>query len=247
MKRIALISDIHGNVPALEAVLEDIGARTIDELICLGDLVGKGPESKKAVDLIRQHCDHVVMGNWDDFITKPTDYDVIKWHQKQLSEHDFDYLRSLPHSYEFWLSGQLIRVFHASPRSVYERIQPWDAIEERLSLLQNSNLTENIAGITEPNVIAYGDIHNAYIQHHNRQTIINVGSVGNPLDKIQASYVILEGEPNETKEGTFAIQFMRVPYDVDLAIQRAIDVNMPELNEYTIELRTGQYRGLKNS
>ncbi|GAE31228.1 metallophosphoesterase family protein [Alkalihalobacillus hemicellulosilyticus] len=245
MKRLAIVSDIHGNIPALEAVLEDIGIRSIDEIICLGDLVGKGPESKKSVDLIKQHCDYVVMGNWDDFITKPTDYEVIKWHQEQLTDEDFQYLRSLPHSYEFWLSGQLIRLFHASPRSVYERIQPWDAIDDRMSLFRNSELTANIAGETEPNIIIYGDIHNAYIEHHKRQTIMNVGSVGNPLDQVQASYVIVEGIPDQLEEGVFSIQFMRVPYDVELAIQRAKEMSMPELEEYTLELRTGQYRGAK--
>ena len=65
---------------------------------------------------------------------------------KQLSEEQNDYLRSLPFSVEFYMSGKLIRMFHASPRSLYERIQPHASREERISMFENSELTENIEG-----------------------------------------------------------------------------------------------------
>lgn len=68
MKKIAILSDIHGNMPALEAVIEDIKCRNIDEVICIGDLIGKGPEPAKVIAKIRNHCDVVIRGNWDEFI-----------------------------------------------------------------------------------------------------------------------------------------------------------------------------------
>ena len=120
--------------------------RGIERIICLGDLVGKGPHSSEAIEIIRKECEVVVMGNWDDFITKLTEFEALKWHQKQLSEEQNDYLRRLPFSIEFYMSGKLIRMFHASPRSLYERIQPHASREERISMFENSELTENIEG-----------------------------------------------------------------------------------------------------
>ena len=66
MERIALISDVHGNMPALEAVLADVERRGVARVFCLGNLVGKGPHSDRAVDRCRERCERVVRGNWDD-------------------------------------------------------------------------------------------------------------------------------------------------------------------------------------
>ncbi len=245
MDKIAIISDIHGNIPALQSVLEDINQRDIETIYCLGDIVGKGPESSHAVDIIREQCKYVIKGNWDDFITKPNELSTIKWHQAQLTNNQKQYLDELPFSTEFFMSGRFIRLFHASPRSVYERIQPWDSIEQRLSLFENSNMTENIVGERTPDVICYGDIHNAYIQNFEGKTLCNVGSVGNPLEITQSSYVILEGSYNDREASSFSIQFIRVPYDIDLSIELAKKANMPDIEPYIKELKTARYRGLK--
>ncbi|MGG3562959.1 metallophosphoesterase family protein [Neobacillus rhizosphaerae] len=244
MEKIAVISDIHGNIPALESVLSDIDSRNIKRIICLGDLVGKGPQSSMAIQIIQKHCERVIRGNWDDFFPKPQEADTIKWHQNQLTKHQMDYLKDLPFSVEFMMSGKLVRMFHASPRSVYERIQPWDSLERRLSMFENTACTENIEGKREPDVVCYGDIHNAYQQNIKGKTLCNVGSVGNPLDLTQASYAILEGEYNQTEKGVFSIQLVRVPYDIELSIQLAREAAMPELAEYIQELTTAKYRGL---
>ena len=87
MEKIAVISDIHGNIPALESVLQDIKLRGIERIICLGDLVGKGPHSSEAIEIIRKECEVVVMGNWDDFITKPTEFEALKWHQNNYRKN----------------------------------------------------------------------------------------------------------------------------------------------------------------
>lgn len=245
MDKIAVISDIHGNIPALQSVLKDIRAREIHRIICLGDLVGKGPHSSIAVDMVNQYCETVIMGNWDDFITKPSESHTIKWHQDQLTYQQKNYLKQLPFSVEFIMSGRLIRLFHASPRSVYERIQPWDPIDRRLSLFENTINTQNIFGKREPDVICYGDIHNAYIQNFKGKTLCNVGSVGNPLEITQASYAILEGEYGLEETGSFSIQLIRVPYDIELAVKLAKESGMPDLEPYIQELTTARYRGIK--
>ncbi|PFD95702.1 phosphodiesterase [Bacillus cereus] len=245
MDKIAVISDIHGNIPALDAVLKDIKLRGIERIMCLGDLVGKGPHSSEAIEIIRKECEHVVMGNWDDFITKPTESETLEWHQKQLSEQQRNYLRGLPFSIEFIMSGKLIRMFHASPRSLYERVQPGAPIEQRVSLFENSNLTENIEGERKPDVVCYGDIHQAYVQNFRGKTLCNAGSVGNPLEITQASYLIFEGVYGQKEAASFSIQLVRVPYDIELAIRLAREEEMPEIDAYIQELTTAKYRGLK--
>ncbi len=89
MDRIALISDIHGNMPALEATLQDIQRRDIGRIFCLGDLVGKGPDSDQVVDLCRQVCEATVRGNWDDFIVTQPEHSLAQWHQARLGRERF--------------------------------------------------------------------------------------------------------------------------------------------------------------
>ncbi|WP_251551898.1 metallophosphoesterase family protein [Neobacillus muris] len=246
MEKIAVISDIHGNIPALESVLADINSKNIRRIICLGDIVGKGPQSSMAIKMIEKHCESVVRGNWDDFFPKPQESAVIKWHQNQVTKEQMNYLKELPFSVEFMMSGKLVRMFHASPRSEYERIRPGDPLERRLSMFENTELTQNISENREADVVCYGDIHDAFQQHIKGKTLCNAGSVGNPLDLTQASYAILEGEYGQQENGVFSIQLVRVPYDIDLSIQLAREAEMPELQEYIQELTTAQYRGLKN-
>ncbi|WP_058303639.1 metallophosphoesterase family protein [Gorillibacterium timonense] len=243
MDRIAILSDIHGNVPALEAVLEDIRMRDVTRIYCLGDLVGKGPESDLTVDLVRDRCERIVRGNWDDFVPNVTDSKTINWHQQVLGKERLAFLHTLPFVIEEYISGRYVRLFHASPRSLYERIQPWDEEEKRMSLFAASEwMMEQVTA----DVVGYGDIHQAYLQHlPEGKTLFNTGSVGNPLDLTQASYVILEGVCGSKTPGPFGLQFVRVPYDIERAVQLAVRSAMPEAEAYINELRTAKYRGLK--
>ncbi|MFC1820508.1 metallophosphoesterase family protein, partial [Thermodesulfobacteriota bacterium] len=94
-----------------------------------------------------------------------------------------------------------------------------------------------------PDVVGYGDIHRTYIMSYQDKTLFNVGSVGNPLDLTQASYAILEGKYDSRTDGIFSMFLVRVPYDIELAIKQAEDEDMPDLESYANELRTGRYRG----
>ncbi|PWV94485.1 protein phosphatase [Paenibacillus cellulosilyticus] len=242
MDRIAIISDIHGNLPALQAVLEDINARQISNIYCLGDLIGKGPSSDIVVDLVQRTCDKVIRGNWDDFVSKPSEFEAVKWHQSKLGPERMMYLSQLPFGIEFYMSGRLIRLFHASPRSEYERIQPWESEERRISLFDGS---EHFEREGQADAAGYGDVHNAYVQNFSGKTLFNTGSVGNPLEIPQASYAVLEGRLNSSELTSFGIQLVRVPYDIELAIKQATNESMPDLEAYVLELRTAQYRGKK--
>lgn len=239
MERIAIISDIHGNIPALDAVLEDIKNRDIKRIFCLGDLAGKGPSSPEVVDKIKEHCEVVIKGNWDYYMTEE-DNEILKWHQEKLGIDRLMYMKELPIYKEFYISGKLLRLCHASPNDLFHRVYLSTERIERLKLFKETPTLS-----VKADIVGYGDIHGAHIDNFDGKTIFNVGSVGNPLDITQASYGIIEGKMNEKEISSFSISIVRVPYDIDLAINQAVLTDMPEKEEYINELRTGIYRGRK--
>lgn len=241
MKKIAILSDIHGNMPALESVLEDIKLRQIDEIVCIGDLVGKGPEPSKVIASIQENCDVVIKGNWDEFLLNHSEYESIKWQQNQLSEDDKTYLKQLPFCYEFMLGEKFVRCVHASPRSVYERILPFNPLEKQKTLFENSDQTLNICGDRTPDYYVYGDIHYACVKPiSGKGILVNVGSVGNPLEIPEASYCIFEQIGN-----SIGVQLIRVPYDKEAVIQKARELGMPDIEVYQAEIMDCLYRGRK--
>lgn len=253
MDKIAIISDIHGNLPALEAVLADIKARGIERIYCLGDLVGKGPDSAAVVDCIQQTCEVVIQGNWDLGINLPQELPAGIWQQQQLGTERLAYLKNLGFSVDFYLSGKLFRLFHASSRSVYHRVKRKASKQERLAMFQNTEMTGIPADGKQPDIVGYGDIHIPYLitlmnpsekrsskKQDSGMMLFNVGSVGIPYDGIpQACYSILEGYMDRREPAGFAIQYVRVPYDIDRAVKQAYAVQMPEAQRYELEITTG--------
>jgi protein phosphatase len=244
VESIAIISDIHGNMTALEAVLENINKRGIQRIFCLGDLVGKGPRSAQAVDLVREVCQEVVLGNWDEGIQKVQENKVINWHQDQLGEERLAYLGTLPFHFDFYMSGKYIRLFHASAKSVHHRVVPMiHPKEEKESMFDNTEWITPIDPNKQPDVVGFGDIHVALVEPIDHQrTLFNAGSVGNPLDVPQATYAILHGVYGSTKPSPFSIEITRVPYDIENEVNIAKKMGMPYVEPYTLELREAIYR-----
>ncbi|WP_243454412.1 metallophosphoesterase family protein [Desulfosporosinus fructosivorans] len=242
MEKIAVISDIHGNMPALEAILADIKNKNIERIFCLGDLAGKGPSSAEVVDKIQENCEVVIKGNWDYYLTEEEDREVLMWHQKKLGVERLKYLKNLPIYIEFYISGKLLRLCHASPNDLFHRVYLSTEQSKRMKLFDPTP-TLNV----EADVVGYGDIHGAHIDNFRGKTIFNVGSVGNPLDIAQASYGIIEGELDDKNARPFTIALVRVPYDIELAIDQANSTDMPEKQDYINELKTGIFRGVKCS
>lgn len=240
MDRIAVISDIHGNIPALQATLDDIRSRHISRIFCLGDLVGKGPHSAQAVDLCREVCEMTIRGNWDDLIVTKHEDPVVQWHREQLGAERLAYLADLPYVIDLWMSGKRVRLFHASQIGIYHRVFMADPFDVQMAMFENTAFTGDGSA---PSVVGYGDIHWAFVHCFKHRILFNVGSVGNPLDLTQASYAILEGQYGSEAESSFAIQIVRVPYDIERAIHDAQAMQMPDLQPYINELRTARYRG----
>ncbi|MBN2875962.1 MAG: metallophosphoesterase family protein [Spirochaetales bacterium] len=241
MESIGIISDIHGNSTALTEVLASLKEHAVIRIICLGDLVGKGPQSALAIELCREHCDVVVKGNWDDFILKNHEDDELQWHYDQLNQEQIRYLGTLPESYEFSFGNKNIRLFHSSSRGIYNRVHMHDSYENHAYMFENTDFTGNRI---RPDVVGYGDIHGALIKYFNGRILFNTGSVGNPLDINQASYVIIE-ENEKYDQKSLDFIFKRVLYDVEKELDIARRMRMPKYGEYEKELKTAVYRHRK--
>jgi len=126
MEKLAIISDIHGNLEALKAVLYDIKERGIDKVICLGDIIAKGTNQHQCIELIKNNCNVVLQGNCDEYFTRDIDLsnkskqDIkrITWNKNKLTKEDVEYLRGLPYCFEFYMSGRLVRLFHSTPEKI---------------------------------------------------------------------------------------------------------------------------------
>lgn len=259
MEKVAIISDIHGNLEALTTVLNDIEKRNIKTIYCLGDIIAKGTHASKCLKLIREKCQIVIRGNCDEFFsiehnlenTPELSKRRIIWNQSKLTSEDRQYLLNLPYSHEFYMSGSLIRLFHSTPYKIDGFAASIDSIDKkRAQFLPSKNTpSQKIADI-----VIYGHNHLQYLDRFYNKTLINVGSVGdatdvirkddfdsNPMETTQANYLILEGNLNsKTYDGSLSFQFIRIPYN----IQKELSTNddNPEKEAYITELTEGKYR-----
>lgn len=262
MESIAIISDIHGNLEALNEVLKDIKEKNIEKIYCIGDIIAKGTHQKECLDLVRKHCEVVVKGNCDEHFAKDLDildYPEIEqrriiWNKSKLDGESIQYLRGLPYCYEFYMSGRLIRLFHASPSKINDYISGIDGIDRLFSLFLPSDKT---LSDLKADVVVYGHTHTQYIQKIYNRTIINAGSIGNALDVIRdenkdgdvrntalANYVIISGEL-DCKDMTNKISYelVNVPYDLDNELLSNTD-NI-EFDAYSKEIKEGKYRDME--
>ncbi|GAA1490328.1 metallophosphoesterase family protein [Brachybacterium sacelli] len=241
-QRLAVVSDVHGNLTAYEAVLADIAERGITRVINLGDVVGKGPRGAACTALTRERCEAAVRGNWEVFVAGQgePDGEGQAWWRSELSVEDRRWLIGVPGSLDLEFSGRRVRLLHASPIDEFTRVHR-EPDEETFAMMFEPTPFTGDAGRAD--VVVYGDIHDSYLAAQPGATLVNVGSVGNPLDEPTPSYAILEGVAGGEAAAPFGVQFVRVPYDIEAEIAVARQLGMPEAEAWAIELRTGIYRG----
>ncbi len=192
MRNIALFSDIHGNLAALEAVLADIGLAGISELYCLGDLVGYGPEPEAVVYLLRTSGIPVIQGNYDEGVgnrrgecgcyyatdsAKADGAASYAFTDAALSDESAAWLAALPAQIAFEVAGAQVLLVHGSPRKVNEYLMP-DRTESQLARLAAS------AGA---DVVCHGHVHLAFHRSFEsaeggRIHYVSTGSAGKPKD-----------------------------------------------------------------
>ncbi len=229
--RIALIADLHGNLPATMAVDRDLAARKIETVYCLGDMVGKGPSSAATMDWAVKRCEILLAGNWDIGIaTKHYPADGYYWNM--LGEKRMELLTNLPLEHHFYMSGLHIRLIHGRP--VTKELLFIQSEREKLEeLFEKDGETFHVLG--------YGDCHRAGYRTVNKGFVVNCGSVGNAMGVNRACYAILQGQPGK-EPAPFDVTMVSVPYDVEAAIEDAQnDPWLPFRDSYITELRTAIY------
>jgi len=246
MEQIAIISDIHGNAPALELVIDEIQKREIKKIFCLGDIIGKGPSPDIVIDICKKYCEKIVKGNHEELICSETvfggeKYKKIKeWHKYKIGKNRYEYLQSLGNSIEFKMSGKNIRLFHASQTGVCNRVYMNDNKEKHLSMFESTDFT---GYLFEPKIVGYGDIHSSFIEIIGEKILFNVGSVGNSLGiDTRASFGIITGEYNSDINEKLELEIVKIDYDKNKAIEDAKNCDLPEIEFYINEILTGKYR-----
>jgi predicted phosphodiesterase len=245
--RYALISDIHANLPALEAVLAHIGAqRGIGATYHLGDLVGYAPWPNETVNMLRGFKIPGVAGNYDS--TVGTDYKhcgckyedprqeelshvSYEWTRKHVSPATKEYVAGLPFRIDLKpLGGHIARptviLVHGTPtlNTLY-----WTEDRPDSFCLQMAN----IAGAKSGDVIAFGHTHKPWHRVVEGIHFVNTGSVGRPKDgDWRACYVLLE-----VADADVAVDFLRVEYDVGTAVQGIRMSGLPD--DFAEHLRSG--------
>ncbi len=244
MEKIAIIADIHGNMPALEAVLHDISNRGITRIFCLGDLVGKGPHPDRAVDVCREKCEAVLLGNWDFLVADGQGPPFLRldWHRQRLGAERIAYLKNLPGVLDFCMSGKKVRLFHTSNEGVMQRVYKGNPETAYETMCANTEFTGNHFS---PDTVGFADIHHVFYYCRQGKILFNTGSVGNAVDEPSAAYIIMEGNYGDENKGHFSLQIIRLKYDVELAIRQAREEGMPDIEPYADELRYARYRGLQ--
>ncbi len=269
MDKIAIISDIHGNITALKAVIADIEKRNVTKIFCLGDSVLKSCNSDQVIDLLREKCEVIVKGNCDDAITRP---DIPKgrfWTRDLIGEERASFIYNLPVSYDFYMSGYLIRLFHSSPFGLDYIFNPMFSnkntiysateIHDAMKLFENTEFIGKSKDDPVPDIIGYGHIHTPNILRVRNKTIFNPGSVGMPIemknddyyDKTNkfstlASYIILEGEFGSKELSSISINLIRLPYDIEAEIKLLEKSTLPSKDKVIKELRSAtNYANIK--
>ncbi|WP_457751753.1 metallophosphoesterase family protein [Thermococcus sp.] len=222
---IALISDIHSNLEALEAVWDEI--KDADAVLCMGDLVGYGASPNEVVEFARKRMERraflCVRGNHDNAIAfgaewgfNPYARQAVRWHQRVMSVKNLEFLRKLPVRQFFTDdTGRGYLMIHGSPRApLDEYIFPWYSDEEFRTILSYVRQDDLLLGHT----------HVPMLKVIGERRVINPGGVGQPRDgDWRASYALI----NTEKEPPNNVEFHRIEYDVEEAARKIVEAGLP--------------------
>lgn len=255
--KIALFGDIHANLPALEAVFNDMEKRRPDAIYCLGDLVGYAPWPNEVIAEIRRRGIPTIAGNYDQGIglhsndcgcayktekEKEMGAVSISYTNEIVKDDSRQYLRTLPAhlmvKFDFGVERSNLLLVHGSPRKINEYLfqdRP-DASFLRMMLEADAD------------IMAFGHTHKPYYKELSEESAngkhyrhaINIGSVGKPKDgNPRGCYVMLELNENTGMQtpGNMKVEFMRVKYDVEKTA-KAVEAS-PLPDEYADMLRKG--------
>jgi predicted phosphodiesterase len=239
MEYMTIFGDIHANLPALDAVLQDMDFRQLNHRYCLGDLVGYGTFPNEVIASIREQDIPTIMGNYDQGIGNNSDEcgcayktDIekalgkrsIAWSNQHTTYENKRYLLEFANQIPLQLGDLHVLLAHGSPRRINEYLYA-DRPDSSLERLMDQ---------TDADVLVCGHTHLPY--HRvlpSGRHVVNAGSVGKPKDKDpRAGYIVMEANGKDLN-----VRFIRTPYDIE---QAALAIEASEMpNEYAEMLRKG--------
>jgi putative phosphoesterase len=235
--RIAIISDIHGNHVALEAVLQDFHHQPpVDHLVIAGDLCLNGPCPQEVLETVQGLNCVVLQGNVDfEVVTQAPEKgakkrNTVSWTREQIGQAGIDYLASLPFSHLIANSqGTDLLVVHANPLNLEDAIFP-NAPDSTLEHLLGG-LDDNIG------TVAFGHLHIAYTRKWRHLFLVDVGSCGLPRDEdLRASYAILSWQAR-----SWVAEIRRVAYDVQAVVKQIKTSGIPNVDKRIKTLLGAKY------
>jgi putative phosphoesterase len=229
MTRIAVITDVHANLPALEAAFAKIESLGVDSVYCGGDLVGYGPHPSEVCTAIEARAIPTIYGNYDYAIGRDipdcgcayvTQHDreigqlSVEWTLAHTDRRAKDFMRGLPFDLRFELAGKRIRLVHGSPRKVNEYL-----FEDK-----PARTFERIAALADCDVLVFGHTHKPWVHEYGGVLFVNCGAVGKPKDgDPRGSFALLE----EAADGV-SISIERADYDALTVAREMRAVGLPE-------------------
>jgi putative phosphoesterase len=228
MQRAAVITDIHANLPALEAALDAIGRIDVDAIYCGGDLVGYGPHPNEVCRLIEERRIPTIYGNYDYAIGRDLEdcgcayrdqHDrelgqlSVAWTLEHTDGRSKGFMRDLPFDLRFELGGRRVRLVHGSPRKV----------NEYLFADKPARTFERIAAGADCDALVFGHTHQPWVAEYGGVLFVNCGSIGKPKDgDPRASFALLERADRE-----LSVTIERVEYDAESVARAVAESGLP--------------------
>lgn len=235
--KIAVIADVHSNIYALEAVVNDIKAKSVDLTVCVGDLVGYATFPNEVINLIRRENILTVMGNYDDAVGNirivcgcdypdPKDAEnaarSLQWSVKNTTDENRKFLANLPKKMTLTFEGKTITFVHGSPRMLTEYLK------------QDSQEAKEVMEEFTEDILVCGHTHKPYYKMYKDKMLVNSGSVGkSKTGSPDANYVIIDIEEDDVK-----VDIVEVSYDFEKTAKAIEESVLP--NEFAEIIRTGR-------
>jgi putative phosphoesterase len=230
MTRVAVLTDIHANLPALQAALARIDELDVDGLYCGGDLVGYGPHPNEVCALMAERAVPTIYGNYDYAIARdledcgcayvtPHDRELgqrsVDWTLEHTDQASKDYMRTLPFDLSFTVGETAVHLVHGSPRKVNEYLY-----EDK-----PARLYERLAGAEEADVLVFGHTHKPWVHAYGGVLFVNCGSVGKPKDgDRRAAFAVLE---SPLAGAAVEVHIERVEYDAASVAREVAAAGLP--------------------
>ena len=228
MSAVAVITDIHANLPALEAALTRIEELGIDEIYCGGDLVGYGPHPNEVCALIQERGIPTIYGNYDYAIARDLDdcgCAYVTPHDRELGQGSVEwtlantgaeakaFMRELPFDLRFAVGDRRVHLVHGSPRKVNEYL-----FEDK-----PASLYERLAAAEDDHALVFGHTHKPWVGEHDGVLFVNCGSVGKPKDgDPRGAFAVLR-----PADDGIEVTIERVAYDAEAVAAEVRSAGLP--------------------